>query len=227
MHWLNLTIEAFLGLLAMMPFIIIFQIFENKSSIQIPMSHILGIYPFAFLISGIWSLTGVPSIATINVDFNVNLIPFADIFSNYIQYVQNIVLFIPLGFMLPLLWSKYQNPRKALVCGFLLSLVIELMQLLNFRATDIDDLLMNTLGTGIGYLLFWGGRKLFPKVAEYFCLKVEGQLESDVESEVKGKEEVAADFVVKREAEIYFIIFWFGIIFIQHFLSTFLWGMAL
>lgn len=38
--------------------------------------------------------------------------------------------------------------------GLALSLVIELSQLLNPRRTDVDDLLMNTLGAFLGLLLF-------------------------------------------------------------------------
>lgn len=38
--------------------------------------------------------------------------------------------------------------------GFMLSLIIEIFQLLNVRATDIDDLLMNTLGAVIGFIIY-------------------------------------------------------------------------
>ena len=36
---------------------------------------------------------------------------------------------------------------------FLLSLGIELAQLLNYRVSDVDDLIMNTLGAFLGYAL--------------------------------------------------------------------------
>ncbi len=44
-----------------------------------------------------------------------------------------------------------------LTAGIIMSLLIEVMQLYTFRASDIDDLLMNTLGTVVGF----GVAKLF------------------------------------------------------------------
>lgn len=41
--------------------------------------------------------------------------------------------------------------------------MIELLQLFNRRATDIDDLLMNTLGAFVGFLIWLLYRKLFNK----------------------------------------------------------------
>ena len=41
-----------------------------------------------------------------------------------------------------------------LLYGFCFSLLIEISQLCNHRRTDVDDLIMNTLGTILGYLLF-------------------------------------------------------------------------
>ena len=44
-----------------------------------------------------------------------------------------------------------RRPKPVLFAGFGLSLVIELSQLLNNRRTDIDDLILNTLGAALGY----------------------------------------------------------------------------
>lgn len=66
----------------------------------------------------------------------------------------NIILFMPLGALIPLLWEN--TSFFITTCGgFLFSLLIEISQLFNRRATDIDDLLMNTLGTIIGYVFYW------------------------------------------------------------------------
>ncbi len=43
---------------------------------------------------------------------------------------------------------------KTALTGFTLSLIIELSQLFNRRITDIDDLMMNTLGALIGWAIF-------------------------------------------------------------------------
>ncbi|MDD5945150.1 MAG: VanZ family protein [Clostridia bacterium] len=66
----------------------------------------------------------------------------------------NLLLFVPLGVILPLLWTGCKSIKTTVIIGFLFSLVIEISQLFNFRATDIDDLIMNTLGTAAGFLIY-------------------------------------------------------------------------
>ena len=68
--------------------------------------------------------------------------------------IQNIVLFMPFGF---LLCGATDQPRtsRILLLGFLLSLSIELCQLL-FRLGwfEVDDILHNVLGTYLGIRLY-------------------------------------------------------------------------
>ena len=40
------------------------------------------------------------------------------------------------------------------ICRLNISLIIEVGQLFTIRATDVDDLIMNTLGTILGFILF-------------------------------------------------------------------------
>ena len=63
-------------------------------------------------------------------------------------------MLVPLGFLLPLWWRDYQRLAPTVVAGAGLSLLIEVSQLMNGRATDIDDLIANTLGALAGYLLW-------------------------------------------------------------------------
>lgn len=72
----------------------------------------------------------------------------------------NIVLFIPFGLALPILFPKIMK-HKMILIGFSVSLVIELTQGIaglyigyNYRSCDIDDLLLNTLGTVLGVLIY-------------------------------------------------------------------------
>lgn len=71
----------------------------------------------------------------------------------------NILMLVPFGFGLPFITKL--RMRGVIVAGALFSVTIELLQLLTglmahmtFRTADINDLLFNTLGTAIGYLLF-------------------------------------------------------------------------
>ena len=108
-------------------------------------------------VCSISSATGIPWFRTVNADLSVNLIPFADIFNSPVDYIKNsllnIVLFIPAGMFLPLLWKEFQNFKKTAVFGFGLSLVIEVLQIFTFRLSDVDDLITNTLGSMIGYVI--------------------------------------------------------------------------
>ncbi|MEE6451301.1 VanZ family protein [Gottfriedia acidiceleris] len=72
----------------------------------------------------------------------------------------NIALFIPLGFALPVLNPNIKKSKTILV-GFTVSLGIEIIQGTaglffgyNYRSCDIDDLLLNSFGTVLGFIVF-------------------------------------------------------------------------
>lgn len=70
----------------------------------------------------------------------------------------NILLFLPFGFLLPLISSRFTTLKQVALAGALLSIGIESIQFLSryfhiHRSVDIDDFLFNTLGACIGYLL--------------------------------------------------------------------------
>lgn len=61
----------------------------------------------------------------------------------------NVGLFIPLGILIPFIWKKRLGETTLL--GFALSLCIEIFQYFIGRSADIDDLILNVIGTSIGY----------------------------------------------------------------------------
>jgi len=103
-----------------------------------------------------------------------NFVPFATIKLFYgsnrmnIEYkisnlLGNILIFIPLGFLLPLLIRRFRNTLVILLAGFFLSVFYECFQLVTgIGVFDVDDMLLNTLGTAIGVIIFWMIKKLFP-----------------------------------------------------------------
>jgi glycopeptide antibiotics resistance protein len=68
----------------------------------------------------------------------------------------NVALFLPLGFLLPLLAPWFDRWWRAVGAGFALSGAIELSQLAfpGVRRPDVNDVLMNTLGAAIGFLAY-------------------------------------------------------------------------
>ena len=68
--------------------------------------HQLGSLIFVFFLVITFEITGIPVISEITRNPDINLIPFLDIFSDYKQYLANVILFVPLGFFFPLSWKK-------------------------------------------------------------------------------------------------------------------------
>ena len=97
----------------------------------------------------------------------IELIPFVgliQIFHNSVRvflylFVGNLIWFVPLGILLPLL-TKVQ--RSTILWGFLLSLYIEVSQyIFGTGVSEVEDLILNTAGTAIGYGLFLLLRKVW------------------------------------------------------------------
>lgn len=71
--------------------------------------------------------------------------------------IGNITMFIPVGIIWPICFKKLDTPAKTILAGFGYSLLIELSQLLLYeRLTDIDDLILNTIGVTIGAFIYFG-----------------------------------------------------------------------
>ena len=67
----------------------------------------------------------------------------------------NVLLFVPLGYLVPSITAQIDRWWKVLLLGFLFSLLIETMQLITKLGWfDASDLLHNTLGALIGYGLY-------------------------------------------------------------------------
>ncbi|MES1214055.1 MAG: VanZ family protein [Bacteroidota bacterium] len=73
----------------------------------------------------------------------------------------NIIGFIPLGVLLPILFVRLQRAGRTIGAVFLVSLSFETIQLItDLGVFDVDDLLLNTVGGAIGYLLYSFSKKL-------------------------------------------------------------------
>ena len=89
----------------------------------------------------------------------------------FYMVLANALIFVPVGFFPNLLWRK---PRwwKGLVIGCCASFLVEFLQLFVGRATDIDDLILNTLGAFLGGLAVLLLDKLVPKLTRTFRVEV-------------------------------------------------------
>ena len=66
--------------------------------------------------------------------------------------VGNIILFIPYGFFVTY-YLKFKKPYPVIILSVLVSLTIETTQLLIGRVFDIDDILLNIVGSTIGFVI--------------------------------------------------------------------------
>lgn len=99
--------------------------------------------------------------------YRYNLVPFSEI-QRYFKYysiigiegfmlniVGNIVAFIPFGLFIPIIAKGYRNFFIILFDGMLFTIIIESIQLiLKVGSFDVDDMILNTTGVVIGYILF-------------------------------------------------------------------------
>ena len=73
----------------------------------------------------------------------------------------NVVMFVPLGFLTPCIWGKVQKFWRHFLCMVLIIVGIEVLQLFTLLGScDVDDLILNLVGTTIGFLAW--------KIADYF-----------------------------------------------------------
>lgn len=106
------------------------------------------------------------------IQATINLVPFQFVEKTF--YL-NVLMFVPLGFLVPFIWKNYRKIYKTVLLGGGLSLLIELSQLITNRKTDVNDLIANTIGVLIGYMVW----KLF-----YLCFGKYFKKETDGNNEV-------------------------------------------
>lgn len=100
-------------------------------------------------------------------EFRYNIIPFVEIRRFWVYRRQlgllalmtnicgNVVGFVPYGYILPVVSRRMQNGFLIVLSGFCLSLAVEIIQLITkVGCFDVDDIILNTLGAALGYLLF-------------------------------------------------------------------------
>ena len=93
--------------------------------------------------------------------FRVNLLPLVNLFDYdnkrdlLLNVIGNVAMFIPSGIVLPIIYKRLDSFVKVILAGGGISLCIEIIQLpFSVRASDVDDLILNTVGVIIGYGIY-------------------------------------------------------------------------
>lgn len=92
---------------------------------------------FSLYLAAVDAVAGLPCLLRFRFDRNLNLKPFAYLFSDFGNSFLNVLLFIPLGLFLTVLWKRYRSFLRTILFGFGFSLAIELLQMFTRRATEI------------------------------------------------------------------------------------------
>lgn len=108
---------------------------------------------FAVYLSGMFAVVGLPDIRYVRFDPHFNFTPFEYMFSDYKSSILNVLLFLPLGFFLPVFWTHFTRLHRTAAFGFWVSFLIETLQIFTRRASDINDLITNTAGTLVGWCI--------------------------------------------------------------------------
>ena len=106
-------------------------------------------------------------VVSMGYDFNsderfINLIPFHRFTEQNInirwaivaEIIPNILLFIPLGLSLPIIFKKMRKSTRTIFCISIVTFTIESLQYFVGRRADVDDIITNLTGGIIGYILF-------------------------------------------------------------------------
>lgn len=119
---------------------------------------------FSIYLATMYAAVGLPDITYYRYFPHFNFKLFLYMFSAWESTLLNVMLFLPLGFFLPLLWQYFRSPLRTIGLGFLISLLIEFLQIFTYRATDVNDLITNTFGTIVGFLFGRLSLRIFPVI---------------------------------------------------------------
>jgi glycopeptide antibiotics resistance protein len=86
---------------------------------------------------------------------------YLSLFQKMKQVLWNIIIFIPLWFFIPFFWKSKNSFQKIIYIGVLCSISIELLQYfiwfsigIHYKITDVDDIILNTIGFIIWLYLY-------------------------------------------------------------------------
>ena len=85
----------------------------------------------------------------------VNLLDYPNRRDLLLNLIGNTAMFVPLGIVWPSVFKQLNTHGKVIAAGVGCSLLIEILQLPFYdRVSDIDDLILNSLGFLIGYAIY-------------------------------------------------------------------------
>lgn len=136
---------------------------KRSTSVHYLWSYVMMLYLWmVFSVTGmgtVWDMIRKGGLEASFRQANISLIPFQS--EGAFTYCMNIVMLMPLGFLLPYIWKQFRSIAKTAVTGLTVSAMIEFSQIFTNRLVDVDDLIMNTIGAMLGYIIWKAVGKYF------------------------------------------------------------------
>ena len=109
-----------------------------------------------------------------NINRSLNIIPFKTIVYflsanlsykiKIINIIGNIAAFVPMGVLLPIIKNNI-GIKKIVIIGLIGTVSIEVIQYITgVGASDVDDVILNVLGTVFGYLIYYLTAQIIGKI---------------------------------------------------------------
>ena len=161
------------------PLVIIIEILRfikcKKSKIEFINLREIALLIFSAYIIGLIAVTLFPFDTYRNVKPTANLVPVfntikdisgipADMKGYMTKFwirnvLGNLFLLTPLAILVPIIFKKFRSIKSVVYLCLFVSILIEALQYLsmflgNIRSVDIDDVILNTLGSIIGFYIF-------------------------------------------------------------------------
>jgi glycopeptide antibiotics resistance protein len=161
-------------LLALVYFLLFYRKWNKRSKKILIINTFMYVYIIMVLFVTLMPFT-IPFGGTNNLFMKTaNFTPFRDLTLNYDGAVRgillNVIMMMPFGFLYPII-KKNKGILNTVTLTFLFSLIIEFSQLLsawwgglNQRTFDVTDMITNTFGGLLGYLIFIVLRPLIRKI---------------------------------------------------------------
>lgn len=168
-----LTYQA---LTVLLPCALVYALLRRRGA-AVGWRHVLPLFVFALFVVGVFQVTGAGTVYELRYMLSLDIpckgfsmLPFSEEI-NPIGYALNVLMLVPFGFLAPLIWPRLDKLWRTALAGFSFSLLIELSQLVNYRSSDVDDLIMNTLGAVLGFALY----RLYARLRRRKALPPEGK----------------------------------------------------
>ena len=171
MDWYYATPHLISGYIPVIAALVLYFIILHVSGIKQKAGHVFVTFVSCFYLVGVLTMTGI----CFRLSFSPRIvyIPFVDMIKGPVDTALNVLLFIPMGFFISILYGKYDRLSRIAIAGFLISLSIEILQMFCSGSSDINDLMTNTAGTCAGFGIY---KLLRPAIPESWIeeIQVEG-----------------------------------------------------